>query len=1529
MAALARPSASRSTMPLHRRVFLLAALALLLLRGGHSRHAGDGNSDGASPARPALTAEQLQAFLKQFQKPQNQGAQSDGTRRDRRNGAGGGHRRKVLYDLSVQAHYDRLKRGHQWNVSSSPSPSSPEAVSANNTTAAAPCEYFNDGMHVTLRELTKHHEESFFSHFSHWTYRLCPQTSVEQMHVEPIAMQNDRGDADATPGSEEILQLPPNSILSSSIEFQLQTIHSLGTYLPPSTPDYASQISAAWGPNEPISPTSDKSVEYYIDGDLCEAPISAENSEQETATTKRQSKVVYDAHCCQRRQSLMEEFFHNEGEIVIQSTEEIGPCQYVLRACRVCHVDKEPEAGNATAPESTGDDTESAGFNHLIETFLQYGAVETDAPDGGAFPPMPPSMIEANKQLIRSMFTHAYDAYFYNAFPASDLQPLTCAPGKFDLVKIPALTLIDTLDTLILMNNHTEFARSVERIRYLDERMKLEFRESYPKLNEPKVREGEEGGLFSLNVDVSLFETTIRVLGGLLSAHQLALAFMVGKVPKADVWDASGDVRSGYPPPADGTSCLWEPPPENATWEYDGLFLDLAHDIGKRLIFAFDTETGIPYGTVNLLYGIPKGETTVASLAGAGTLSLEFELLSRLTDDPSFGKAAKLATRALWTRRHKELNLLGKHIDTMSGKWVELLSGIGSNSDSFYEYLLKHYILFSDDEDFWPMFKTVYSGVHDNSRLGEWYVDVDLGYGLSGHVRQVFESLMAFYPGLQVLLGEQVPSAKTLNSFFLVREFLGLLPERFNFAHWKTEGSGDVHPLRPELLESCYFLHMASIGLRGAHSGPFNNNKRTPYTSSWMWAADFALHAVHKLSWTPCGFATVKKVGQGTTGSLNLVGDHDIQTEQRRLNIQHHNEMPSYFLSETLKYLWLTFDAEENVLHNDSEREWIFTTEAHPIHYVPSETQRQERLNKQLAQLRSLLKEHIAKAKAPQSTDNVSGEGDDSGDKATSAPDLDDEQWTSKTPQSAFLEHLGKVEDADVASKEVIAGSGGFESGPPMRGTSLLPEGRASYGIFYDEIASINQAHHHFESRGKGSGRWLGKSCPNYHHPDLLWNHALHGEALDYNLKHTSYVSDEETFSHDIVDERMLTALASACFYGTDFYADGMHVDEFRSCPVEQAPDHHFESKQDKETTIPGTTRYDMGGELGAFDVSAFPGGDGFVVRHVDSDELMEVSVFHDNPEPFQSSTVILVVLTVPPPQSDSSNEASMPPHLSSRRSSGKNWRARTSGDNVDSVVFKGLSEGEAEAEDDGYRRHVVVGDLDGNAFRCEVVVTKKGAAAGESRKAEEFLSSFPCSPAFFGRANLPKLVQSGGEIVKGMLIPPPPDDKFGCRPVGDNSLIDEDGKGEPSGIPLLRRGDCNFMSKANSRRHSAEGIIVINSNPDELFVMAGDAPGSSSSVGDGDLPVSVLVSGQDGEAILQLMQGERSKGSEPVEATILLTKESEEFLSFPFVTGTKDHLQILASNGWGIHSVPPSQTGKGSGSSSWQLFITKHERKE
>jgi hypothetical protein len=62
-------------------------------------------------------------------------------------------------------------------------------------------------------------------------------------------------------------------------------------------------------------------------------------------------------------------------------------------------------------------------------------------------------------------------------------------------------------------------------------------------------------------------------------------------------------------------------------------------------------------------------------------------------------------------------------------------------------------MLFPEDDDFWVMFKFAYAGVFNESRLGEWYADVDMNHGVSsGSGRRVFESLAAFYPGLQVLL---------------------------------------------------------------------------------------------------------------------------------------------------------------------------------------------------------------------------------------------------------------------------------------------------------------------------------------------------------------------------------------------------------------------------------------------------------------------------------------------------------------------------------------------------------------------------------------------------------------------------------------------------------------------------------------------------------------------------------------------------------------------------------------------------------
>lgn len=72
-------------------------------------------------------------------------------------------------------------------------------------------------------------------------------------------------------------------------------------------------------------------------------------------------------------------------------------------------------------------------------------------------------------------------------------------------------------------------------------------------------------------------------------------------------------------------------------------------------------------------------------------------MMSRLTNDTKYEDAARAAMRALWGRRSR-IGLVGNHIDVWTGKWKYLDSGIGPNQDSFYEYLLKAYVLFGDPE---------------------------------------------------------------------------------------------------------------------------------------------------------------------------------------------------------------------------------------------------------------------------------------------------------------------------------------------------------------------------------------------------------------------------------------------------------------------------------------------------------------------------------------------------------------------------------------------------------------------------------------------------------------------------------------------------------------------------------------------------------------------------------------------------------------------------------------------------------------
>uniref|UniRef100_A0A8C5BFH6 alpha-1,2-Mannosidase n=1 Tax=Gadus morhua TaxID=8049 RepID=A0A8C5BFH6_GADMO len=436
------------------------------------------------------------------------------------------------------------------------------------------------------------------------------------------------------------------------------------------------------------------------------------------------------------------------------------------------------------------------------------------------------------------MFDHAYQNYMDHAYPADELMPLTCrgrvrglepsrgdvddALGKF------SLTLIDTLDTLVVLNKTVEFEAAVRRV-----------------LKDVKLDN---------DIVVSVFETNIRVLGGLLGGHSMAI--MLKKR---------------------GERMLW----------YQDELLHMAKELGHRLLPAFNTSSGLPYPRVNLKHGVggPESRTgteTDTCTACAGTIILEFAALSRFTGDPVFEVHARRALDFLWEKRQRNSNLVGTTINIHSGEWVRRDSGVGAGIDSYYEYLLKAYVLLGDDL-FLQRFNIHYASIMKYISQPPLLLDVHIHKPLLP-ARTWMDSLLAFFPGLQVLKGDIRPAIETHEMLYQVTKKHNFLPEAFTTdfrVHWAQ------HPLRPEFAESTYFLYKAT---------------GDPY---YLEVGRTVLDNLNRYARVPCGFAAMKDVRTGS----------------------HEDRMDSFFLAEMFKYLFLLF-ADTEDLPFDVE-DYIFTTEAH------------------------------------------------------------------------------------------------------------------------------------------------------------------------------------------------------------------------------------------------------------------------------------------------------------------------------------------------------------------------------------------------------------------------------------------------------------------------------------------------------------------------------------------------------------------------------------------------------------------------
>ncbi|KAL3149734.1 hypothetical protein ABBQ38_013560 [Trebouxia sp. C0009 RCD-2024] len=442
------------------------------------------------------------------------------------------------------------------------------------------------------------------------------------------------------------------------------------------------------------------------------------------------------------------------------------------------------------------------------------------------------------RQTALEVFQHGYDNYMLHAFPHDELKPIsqdyTDSLGEFGNPNPPqcqkgyqgvALTLIDSLSTLAVLGNKTEFEKGVWFV--VDEVS------------------------FDVDLKVNVFEANIRLLGGLLSAHLLASDPELGLMQKP----------------------------------YQEQLLTQATDLGDRLLATFDASpTDIPYAWVNLRHGMGPEELAVqeTNTAAVGSYTLEFGLLSRLTGDPKYEEAAVAALAQLWSMR-SPLDLVGTSIDAARGRWNNRLGGTGAGADSFYEYLLKAYVLFGQQE-YWDMFRDSYRAVMRHYRSGAWYDDADIGNGRTVH--QQFQSLQAFWPGMQVLAGDLLSAQESYWHYFALWQAFGALPERFLYGHGQLHSSQQQYPLRPELMESTFHLYQATQDTR------------------YLDAGAAIIQALIQSNWVEGGWASVQSV-------------HSMQLE---------DHMPSYFLAEACKYLFLLFD--------DSffkGKNYIFTTEGHVI----------------------------------------------------------------------------------------------------------------------------------------------------------------------------------------------------------------------------------------------------------------------------------------------------------------------------------------------------------------------------------------------------------------------------------------------------------------------------------------------------------------------------------------------------------------------------------------------------------------------
>uniref|UniRef100_A0A673ZPV0 alpha-1,2-Mannosidase n=1 Tax=Salmo trutta TaxID=8032 RepID=A0A673ZPV0_SALTR len=375
---------------------------------------------------------------------------------------------------------------------------------------------------------------------------------------------------------------------------------------------------------------------------------------------------------------------------------------------------------------------------------------------------------------------------------------------------------------------------------------------------------------FNVNAEVSVFEVNIRFVGGLLSAYYLS-----GKE----------------------------------------VFRRKAIELGEKLLPAFKTPTGIPWALLNLKSGIgrnwPWASGGSSILAEYGTLHLEFMQLSKLSGNPAFAEKV-MNIRKVLNRLDKPQGLYPNYLNPNSGQWGQHHVSVGGLGDSFYEYLLKAWLM-SDKTDeegkklYYEALQAIETSLIRKSSSGLMYIAEWKG----GLLEHKMGHLTCFAGGMIALGADGAPEDKTGHQMEQASEIartchesyarttLKLGPEAFRFDGGveaiATRQNEKYFILRPEVIETYMYMW------RLTHD---------PKYREWGWEA---VQALEKHCRVEGGYSGVRDVYASSPN--------------------HDDVQQSFYLAETLKYLYLLFSDDDHL----PLEHWVFNTEAHPLPVIKKE----------------------------------------------------------------------------------------------------------------------------------------------------------------------------------------------------------------------------------------------------------------------------------------------------------------------------------------------------------------------------------------------------------------------------------------------------------------------------------------------------------------------------------------------------------------------------------------------------------------